>query len=141
MFIEQLSKALINIHSFIISFESLKLPFLLHSQSNCLYLQIIMIDEPNGNDVINPRRSTTAATASSSTNSHVAAVATASIPTSYSNDDLSLSLSEYTDADESMSAPTEFLAEVQTFYCNIPSSFSFLFSFHLSLVIAIVGCR
>lgn len=31
---------------------------------------------------------------------------------SLSNEDLSQSLSEYTDADESMSAPTEFLAEV-----------------------------
>lgn len=34
------------------------------------------------------------------------------LPTSMSNDDLSQSLSEYTDADESISAPTEFLAEV-----------------------------
>lgn len=34
-----------------------------------------------------------------------------SLPTSTSNEDLSQSLSEYTDADESMSAPTEFLAE------------------------------
>lgn len=31
---------------------------------------------------------------------------------SLSTEDLSQSLSEYTDADESMSAPTEFLAEV-----------------------------
>ncbi|KAL5282612.1 ERICH2 family protein [Megaselia abdita] len=33
------------------------------------------------------------------------------LPTSLSSDDLSQSLSEYTDADESISAPTEFLAE------------------------------
>ncbi|XP_058988154.1 myb-like protein AA [Musca domestica] len=33
------------------------------------------------------------------------------LPTSLSNEDLSQSLSEYTDADESISAPTEFLAE------------------------------
>lgn len=59
-----------------------------------------MIEEPNGNGPINQRRP----------NSN----ATSSIPTSPSNDDLStsLSISEYTDADESMSAPTEFLAEV-----------------------------
>lgn len=76
--------------------------------------QIIMIDEPNGNDVISPRRTTTATTSAINTNA-----ATASIPASYSNDDLSLSLSEYTDADESMSAPTEFLAEVLNtrFFC------------------------
>lgn len=35
------------------------------------------------------------------------------LPTSMSSDDLSQSLSEYTDADESISAPTEFLAEVR----------------------------
>ncbi|XP_011182598.2 probable serine/threonine-protein kinase ifkA isoform X1 [Zeugodacus cucurbitae] len=35
----------------------------------------------------------------------------ATLPTSVSNEDLSQSLSEYTDADESISAPTEFLAE------------------------------
>lgn len=61
-----------------------------------------MIEEPNGNGVINPKRSNNNATAATS------------LPTSPSADDLSqsLSLSEYTDADESMSAPTEFLAEV-----------------------------
>lgn len=59
-----------------------------------------MIEEPNGNGLINPKRP----------NNNAAT----SMPTSPSNDDLSqsLSLSEYTDADESMSAPTEFLAEV-----------------------------
>lgn len=61
-----------------------------------------MIEEPNGNGVLNPKRSNNNATT---------AIA---LPTSPSTDDLSqsLSLSEYTDADESMSAPTEFLAEV-----------------------------
>lgn len=57
-----------------------------------------MIEEPNGNGVINPKRPIT--------------TTTSPLPGSQSNDDLSLSLSEYTDADESMSAPTEFLAEV-----------------------------
>jgi len=42
-----------------------------------------------------------------------AAAAAATLPTSASSEDLSQSLSEYTDADESMSAPTEFLAEVR----------------------------
>ncbi|XP_060646758.1 germ cell nuclear acidic protein [Drosophila nasuta] len=40
-----------------------------------------------------------------------AAAAAATLPTSASSEDLSQSLSEYTDADESISAPTEFLAE------------------------------
>lgn len=55
-----------------------------------------MIDEPNGNVKL-------------TSNSSVIAIAS-----SPSTDDLSqsLSASEYTDADESMSAPTEFLAEV-----------------------------
>ncbi|CAD6993224.1 unnamed protein product [Ceratitis capitata] len=38
-------------------------------------------------------------------------ITSATLPTSVSNEDLSQSLSEYTDADESISAPTEFLAE------------------------------
>lgn len=42
-----------------------------------------------------------------------AAAAAATLPTSASSEDLSQSLSEYTDADESISAPTEFLAEVR----------------------------
>lgn len=60
-----------------------------------------MIEEPNGNSMINMKLGTST-----------------SIPitSSTSNDDLSqsLSASEYTDADESMSAPTEYLAEVIT---------------------------
>lgn len=63
-------------------------------------LQYIMIEEPNGNGIVNMKLSPSA-----------------SIPitTSPSNDDLSqsLSTSEYTDADDSMSAPTEYLAEVR----------------------------
>lgn len=43
----------------------------------------------------------------------VAAAAATTLPTSASSEDLSQSLSEYTDADESISAPTEFLAEVR----------------------------
>lgn len=53
-----------------------------------------MIEESNGNNLLNVNNALVA---------------------SPSNDDLSsqsLSISEYTDADESMSAPTEFLAEV-----------------------------
>lgn len=38
-------------------------------------------------------------------------------PTSSSNEDLS----EYTDADESISAPTEFLAEVKRFLLSLSS--------------------
>lgn len=41
-----------------------------------------------------------------------AAASVSGLPTSASSEDLSQSLSEYTDADESISAPTEFLAEV-----------------------------
>ncbi|EDV41562.1 uncharacterized protein Dana_GF17446, isoform C [Drosophila ananassae] len=40
-----------------------------------------------------------------------AAASVSGLPTSASSEDLSQSLSEYTDADESISAPTEFLAE------------------------------
>lgn len=60
-----------------------------------------MIDEPNGNNVLNVKLTS---------NSSVIP-----ITSSQSTDDLSqsLSASEYTDADESMSAPTEFLAEVK----------------------------
>lgn len=56
-----------------------------------------MIEEPNGNSTGNVKLSASSVIASST-----------------SNDDLSqsLSVSEYTDADESMSAPTEYLAEV-----------------------------
>lgn len=58
-----------------------------------------MIEEPNGNNSVNVKL----------TSSSVIPIAS-----STSNDDLSqsLSVSEYTDADESMSAPTEYLAEV-----------------------------
>lgn len=58
-----------------------------------------MIEEPNGNGIVNMKLSPSA---------------TIPITSSPSNDDLSqsLSTSEYTDADDSMSAPTEYLAEV-----------------------------
>lgn len=56
-----------------------------------------MIDEPNGNNLIKPKHSN-------------------GLVPSFSNDDMSQSqsqsISEYTDANESMSCPTEFLAEV-----------------------------
>lgn len=67
----------------------------------CFYAcaQVIMIEEPNGNNSVNIKLS---------------ASSVIPIASSTSNDDLSqsLSISEYTDADESMSAPTEYLAEV-----------------------------
>lgn len=47
-----------------------------------------------------------------------AAASASGLPTSASSEDLSQSLSEYTDADESVSAPTEFLAEVKAFQVN-----------------------
>lgn len=57
-----------------------------------------MIEETNGNNTINVK---------------VSPNSVMPIASSASNDDLSLeSASEYTDADESMSAPTEYLAEV-----------------------------
>lgn len=58
-----------------------------------------MIEETNGNSTVNVRLSSSSVIP---------------IASSTSNDDLSqsLSVSEYTDADESMSAPTEYLAEV-----------------------------
>lgn len=57
-----------------------------------------MIEETNGNNTINVK---------------VSPNSVIPIASSASNDDLSLeSASEYTDADESMSAPTEYLAEV-----------------------------
>lgn len=61
--------------------------------------QVIMIEEPNGNSSVNVKLSSSSVIP---------------IASSTSNDDLSqsLSVSEYTDADESMSAPTEYLAEV-----------------------------
>lgn len=63
-----------------------------------------MIEEPNGNNSVNVKL----------TSSSVIPIAS-----STSNDDLSqsLSVSEYTDADESMSAPTEYLAEVIIINC------------------------
>lgn len=58
-----------------------------------------MIEEANGNNTINIK---------------ISPHSVIPIAASTSNDDLSLSqsVSEYTDADESMSAPTEYLAEV-----------------------------
>lgn len=66
-----------------------------------LSIQVITIEETNGNSTINVK---------------ISPSSVVSIPSSTSNDDLSLSqsASEYTDADESMSAPTEYLAEVST---------------------------
>lgn len=61
-----------------------------------------MIEEQNGNNPINVKLSS----------SMVVPIAS-----SLSNDDLSLSTSEYTDADE-MSAPTEYLAEVSRLCSN-----------------------
>ncbi|KAM7364348.1 uncharacterized protein ACRADG_000881 isoform 1-T8 [Cochliomyia hominivorax] len=52
-----------------------------------------------------------AATAAASAAAAAACVGGVQLPNSVSNEDLSQSLSEYTDADESISAPTEFLAE------------------------------
>lgn len=61
-----------------------------------------MIEEPNGNGIVNMK---------------VSPSATIPITSSLSNDDLSqsISTSEYTDADDSMSAPTEYLAEVNIY--------------------------
>lgn len=84
------------------------------------------MDESNGNGVYASKSNNSAAAAATTTANNTnninnimnaAAVATATmttttLPTSVSNEDLSQSLSEYTDADESISAPTEFLAEV-----------------------------
>ena len=58
-----------------------------------------MFEEPNGNNMMNVKLSSNCP----------------SMASSPSADDISqsLSASEYTDADESMSAPTEFLAEVR----------------------------
>lgn len=72
--------------------------FSINFLDRCYLLQVIMIEETNGNNTINVKVSP---------NSVIPIVSSAS------NDDLSLeSASEYTDADESMSAPTEYLAEV-----------------------------
>lgn len=72
-----------------------------------------MIEEPNGNNTVNVRLSSSSVIP---------------IASSTSNDDLSqsLSASEYTDADESMSAPTEYLAEV--FY-RLEKNYLYLFIF------------
>lgn len=97
-----------------------------------LSLQYIMIDEPNGNGIVNMKLSPSA---------------TIPIASSTSNDDLSqsLSISEYTDADDSMSAPTEYLAEVnfdgddsrQHFYV---AQFSFFIAFvHLLSLYKLCG--
>ncbi|XP_039969417.1 putative uncharacterized protein DDB_G0286901 [Bactrocera tryoni] len=70
----------------------------------------------NNINIMNIAASTVAMTAAVA-NANVNAAGTATgltsttLPTSVSNEDLSQSLSEYTDADESISAPTEFLAE------------------------------
>lgn len=89
------------------------------------------MDKSNGNGVFassschtdNAAATTTAAAALSAANNisimngaaavAAAAAAAATLPASASSEDLSQSLSEYTDADESISAPTEFLAEVR----------------------------
>lgn len=63
--------------------------------------QATLLDDTNGNGILiaHPTKTTTNTTVST-------------LLSSLSTEDLSQSLSEYTDADESMSAPTEFLAEV-----------------------------
>lgn len=66
--------------------------------------QVIMIEEQNGNNPINVKLSSSTVVP---------------IASSQSNDDLSLSTSEYTDADE-MSAPTEYLAEVSGTNPSLP---------------------
>ncbi|KAH8249964.1 hypothetical protein KR026_002665, partial [Drosophila bipectinata] len=90
--------------------------------------QLLFMDKSNGNGVyaVKPNGSGhtdneagTTGTGTGATNNisimnEAAAAAAASVsglPTSASSEDLSQSLSEYTDADESISAPTEFLAE------------------------------
>lgn len=55
---------------------------------------------------------TAASNAATAAAAAAACVGGVQLPNSVSNEDLSQSLSEYTDADESISAPTEFLAEV-----------------------------
>lgn len=89
---------------------------------------LVNMDKSNGNGVYatsschidNAAATTTTSTALNTANNInimngaaavAAAAAAATLPTSASSEDLSQSLSEYTDADESMSAPTEFLAE------------------------------
>ncbi|KAH8381678.1 hypothetical protein KR093_010514, partial [Drosophila rubida] len=93
-------------------------------------LQLLNMDKSNGNGVYATgschtdnavATSTTASTALNTANNinimngaaavAAAAAAATTLPTSASSEDLSQSLSEYTDADESISAPTEFLAE------------------------------
>lgn len=60
-----------------------------------------MIDEPNGNNLLKHPNG---------------------LASSFSNDDMSQSqsISEYTDANESMSCPTEFLAEVNNNLFQLP---------------------
>ncbi|XP_067619176.1 dentin sialophosphoprotein [Eurosta solidaginis] len=66
----------------------------------------------NNINIMNVAASTVAMTAAvANANAIGNGIAAATLPTSVSNEDLSQSLSEYTDADESISAPTEFLAE------------------------------
>ncbi|XP_055532344.1 uncharacterized protein LOC129722691 isoform X2 [Wyeomyia smithii] len=78
-----------------------------------LYTNMDFLDEANGNTLL---ASNTAAAASAGLIAVAEPIAAAVdsdtlIIQSPSNDDLSQSLSEYTDADESISAPTELLAE------------------------------
>lgn len=83
------------------------------------------MDESNGNDLLSILASKTASNAAGNITT----------PTLKSNDDSSQSLSEYTDADESISAPTEFLAEVKEIrmflFYNI---FDFFFQFLSALM-------
>ncbi|KAH8312608.1 hypothetical protein KR044_011652, partial [Drosophila immigrans] len=91
-------------------------------------LQLLNMDKSNGNGVYatgschtdNATTTTTTTALNTANNINImngaaavaaAAAAATTLPTSASSEDLSQSLSEYTDADESISAPTEFLAE------------------------------
>lgn len=70
-------------------------------------IQSFLMDDSNGNGLFAKKISSTNGASS------------IQLPSSMSSDDLSQSLSEYTDADESISAPTEFLAEVSQSYLNV----------------------
>lgn len=71
------------------------------------FIQSFLMDDSNGNGLFAKKISSTNGASS------------IQLPSSMSSDDLSQSLSEYTDADESISAPTEFLAEVSQSHLNV----------------------
>lgn len=84
------------------------------------------MDESNRNGLFASKANNHFTTASNTIGSMIAATTTTplpamtTLPTSISSEDLSQSNSEYTDANESMSAPTEFLAEVSETLVEIP---------------------